>query len=250
MAIGTGKSARYMGMWGFDQAQDAKREGQAAIDTAQGSSLDALGRWYSQARADASKHYGSAVDRVNDWVTAGKGALTQYQGSLGLGGQEERDAAEAAYRASPGYTKAVQAATDETMRAASATGALGSGNTIAAVGERARDMQDRDYGQWQSQLKGVSDSGQQAATAQGQWDTQLGNTLANLGQSQGRDEAGTFRDYAGMGQNNLWNATGMGINAVTDAAKRADGNVASGYNFGVNATGSVLRLLGLGGGGK
>lgn len=245
MGIFSGKSSRYQGMWAYDQAQNAKKEGQQALDEAQSNSLSSLGKGYGQARDDATKYYTQASDRLNNWSEKGSSALDAYYNSLGLGGQEGYDSTVATYRESPGYKYAVEQATDSVARKASSLGALGSGNTMQAISDRAQNMADQEYSSWQNQLKGLSDSGQSAATTQGNYDASLGNTLANLGASQGRDESDVYKTYAGYGQNNLWNATNSGINSVTNAGKQAQGNVASGYNFGTNAAGSILKLLGL-----
>jgi len=245
MGLFSGKSARNTGIWAYNTAQDAKNEGQSQIDQAQSNSLNSLGQGYTQARDDATTYYNQGSSRLDTYANNGEKANNAYTDSLGLNGQDGYDNTVATYRESPGYQYQVDQALDQTARKASATGALGSGNTLQALSDRAQNMADADYSEWQNQLKGLSDSGQAAATQQGSWDTQLGNTLASLSQSQGRDESQVYQNYSGQSQNNLWNATNTGINAVTNASKQAQGNVASGYNFGVNAGGSLINALGL-----
>lgn len=271
MAIGSGTSARNLGIWSWTQAQDAKKEGESLLGREKTSALLSLGRGrdagltsigkgYDQARNDLTTQYAGAIDRLDPWTSAGKTALTTLQGSLGLGGDAARDAAVSTYRASPGYERRVAEATDAVARKASATGALGSGNTMQAISDRANYLADEDYGRWQGQIQGLSDRGQQAATTQAGMQTNLGNNLATLGQSRGRDEAaihtdtagreaGIYGQFAGLGLNNLWNGTNLGVNAVNQAGQRADDNVKSGYSFGANLLGSGLNLLNLGMGG-
>lgn len=237
MALFSGTAARNMGIWGWQQGQDALGRGQGILDQAQGNSLAALG----QARNDLSTNFQDAIDRLNPWADAGRDALGVYQGSLGLGGDAARDSAVAAYRASPGYERRVNEATDAVARKASALGALGSGNTMQAISDRANYLADEDYGQWQGQLSGLSDRGQQAATVQGGFQGQLGQSLAGLGQA----EAGLHQGYAGMGLDNLWKGTNVGVNAVQQGQQQAQSNVMSGLNFGINALGSGIGLANL-----
>lgn len=236
--IGSGTSARNVGIWGYGQAQDAINKGQGIIDAAKGGSLAALG----QARNDLSTNFQGAIDRLSPWVSAGTGALGTYQGSLGLGGQGERDAAVAAFQHSPGYQYAVDQASDATARKASALGALGSGNTIAAIADRAQNMQNQEYGNWQSQLKGLSDTGLTASNAQAGLQGQLGQSLAGLGQT----EAGLGTQYAGLGVNNLWQGTNAGLGAVSQGQQNATNSVNAGYNLALGLGGAGLNLLGKG----
>lgn len=249
MALFSGTAARNIGIWGYGQAQDAIGKGQGILDTAQNNALASLGRGFDQARTDLNTNYQGAIDRLNPWVTTGTGALNTYQGSLGLGGQGARDAAVAQFQNSPGYQYAVDQASDATARKAAALGALGSGNTMAAIADRAQNMQNQEYGAWQDRLAGLSDRGQQAATTQAGFQGQLGSSLAGLGQAQGQSEAGVYTGLAGLGVNNLWQGTQAGINAITGAQQQAQNNVASGLNFGINAVGAGLNLLGAGVGG-
>ncbi|MBD3844877.1 hypothetical protein IED13_04150 [Bosea sp. SSUT16] len=221
MAIGSGTSARNVGIWNWQQAQDAIGKGQGLINSAQDGALLSLGKGCGQARDDATKDYGEAIDLLNPWYDAGKDALGVYQGSIGVGGDSACDAAVSAFREAPGYRYSVDQATDAIARKASATGALGSGNTLAAISDRAQNMADQGYKDWQAQVLGLSDRGQQAAGTQAGLQGQLGNTLATLGQNQGNAEAGVYTGLAGLGVNNLWQGTSAGMNAVTQAQKTA-----------------------------
>lgn len=247
--MGAGTAARNIGIWAYGQAQDAKKEGQGLLDDYLGRSLASLGQGFGQARTDLNTQYTGAIDRLNPWASAGENALGVYQGSLGLGGDAARDSAVAAYRASPGYERRVAEATDAVARKASALGALGSGNTMQAISDRANYLADEDYGRWQGQVQGVADRGQQAATVQAGLQGQLGNQLAGLGQAQGTSEAGLYGQYAGLGMNNIWNATNSGIGSVQNAQKQAADAVASRNSLWANGIGAGLNVLGMGMGG-
>lgn len=247
--MGAGTAARNIGIWGWQQAQDAKNQGQSLLSDYLGKSLASLGQGFDQARSDLGTQYTGAISRLDPWSTAGANALTTYQGSLGQGGQAARDAAVSQFQNSPGYQYAVDQASDATARKASALGALGSGNTMAAIADRAQNMQNQEYGAWQDRLAGLSDRGQQAATTQAGLQSQYGSTLAGLGTQQGGAEAGLYGQYAGLGMNNLWNGTQLGVNAVQNAQTQAANAVASRNSLTANVIGSGLNLLGMGMGG-
>lgn len=283
MALFSGSALRRLGMWAYDQSQAAADEGQGIVDNARTdalASLDkgreaigagrdagllALGRGYSQARDDLNTNLSGAIARFDPYVKVGRQALDGYSDSIGLNGQEGRDRAYAGYEASPEYRVRTEQGTDAAMRAASAAGALGSGNTLSAVAKIVQDEAAKDYGRHQDRLLGLSDRGQQAVGSQAQLQTQLGTNLAGLSQGEGRDtaslqadaagreaslfgqEAGMHGQLAGLRLNNLWNGTQMGTGAVMNAGQQATGKVMSGVNFGLNAGGSLLRLIGLGG---
>lgn len=271
MALFKGGADRRIGMWGWDMAQNAIGAGQGIIDAARNPALaalgegrtqglNALGQGYGQARDDLGAQFTGAIDRLQPYNQAGLDALGMERNSLGLGGAAGNAAATAAFQESPGYRYQVDQATDAVARKASALGSLGSGNTQAAITDRASQLANQEYGGWQDRLSNLGQRGQQAAGMQAGLQGQYGQSLANLGQSQGRDiaslwsdtagrEAGVHTGLAGLGMNNLWQGTNAGIGAVTQAQQQAKGNVMSGLNFGINALGTGVNLLGLGMGG-
>jgi hypothetical protein len=263
MAIGSGTADRRLGSWAFGQAQQAgaqvsdllnqgRTDALGAIGSGRTSGLSALGAGYDAARPE----YEGAIARFDPWAQAGQQALGTYQNSLGLNGAGGNAAAVSAFQESPGYQYQVDQATDAVARKASALGALGSGNTMQAITDRASNLADQEYGGWQDRLNGLSNTGLQATGQQ----ASLQQGLGNLSAQQGRDEAGIYgntaaqeaglySNFANLGANNVWNTTNMGTNAVTTAAKNAKDSVASGLNFGLGLAGTGVNLLGLGMGG-
>lgn len=255
MAAGT--ASRNIGIWGYNQAQDAQNRVADLLGTAQNNALGAIGQGKTsslaalgQGYAAAVPQYQGAIDRLNPYAQAGERALGTYQDSLGLNGQTGYDNTVNAYRASPGYERRVNEATDAVARKASALGALGSGNTMQAISDRANYLADEDYGRWQGQVQGLAGMGQQAATSQAGIQQGLGNLYAQ----QGRDtssiydtaagrESGLYQNLAGLGANNIWNATNAGIGAVNQGQKNAADAVASRNSMTTNMIGSGLSLL-------
>ncbi len=223
-AFGAG-AGRRAGMWAADIATNifngqngiinqGRADALAALGQGRTQGLDALGQGYGQARTDLGEQFGGAISRLDPWTTAGQGALTAYQGSLGLGGDGARDAAVASFREAPGYQYRVDKGTDAVARKASALGALGSGNTMTAIADYNRNEADQGYRDWQGQVQGLADRGQQAAGTQAGLQGQYGSALAGLGQSQGRDTASLWGDSAGREANTIGNFSGMGLGAL------------------------------------
>jgi hypothetical protein len=249
MALFSGSAARRIGVFNAMQAQDAEKRAGELLGQAKGDALGAIGTNFDRARGDLSTQYTGAIDRLNPWATAGTNALATYEGSLGQGGQAARDAAVAQFQATPGYQWQQDQAADQIARKQSSLGALGSGNTMVALQDRAQNIANQEYGGWQDRLQGLSDRGQQAATTQAGLQGQLGAGLAGLGQSQGQLSAGVHTGLAGLGLNNIWQSQGLQSSALSGAQKQAQDNVNSGYSFGANLAGAGINLLGMGMGG-
>ncbi len=254
----SGRAGRLAGMWATEQAlQDyaagnqiidaAKTDTMGVLDRGRTSSLAALGQGMDAARPQ----YQGAIDRYNPYVTAGTGALTVYQGSLGLGGDAAYDSAVSSFREAPGYRYAVDQATDAVARKASALGALGSGNTMQAISDRAQNMADQGYRDWQGQVKGLSDTGLAAIGAQSGIQTQLGNLEAQYGRDQSGvytntagQEAGALQGYAGLGLGNLARMSDTKISAGTGALMAGQQAAQNRMNFGTSLLGLGSSLLG------
>lgn len=254
----SGKAGRLAGMWAQTQAEQTANaikgllgEGQAnslaALNEGKTQGLAALGQGYDAARPE----YQGAIDRFDPWTTAGQGALTAYQGSLGLGGDGARDAAVSSFRAAPGYEYSVNQATDAVARKASALGALGSGNTMQAISDRAQGMADQGYKDWQGQLQGLSSTGLQATGAQ----AGLQKSLGDLGAQQGRDQsniytgtagqqAGVYGNFAGLGASNLANLGQQTIEAGTGALQAGQQASANRFGFGLGLANIAASLGG------
>lgn len=282
----SGRAGRLAGMWGIEQALQDYTTGNQLIDAAKTDTMGVLDRGRTgalgaidQGRTDslaalgqgmeaARPQYQGAIDRYNPYVEAGTGALTAYQGSLGLGGDAAYDSAVSSFREAPGYRYSVDQATDAVARKASALGALGSGNTMQAISDRAQNMADQGYKDWQGQVKGLSDTGLAAIGAQSGIQTQLGNLEAQYGRDQsgvysgaaGQEagiytgvagqEAGALQGYAGLGLGNLSRMSDTKISAGTGAMMAGQNAAQNRMNFGLGLAGLGTSLLGsyLGGG--
>lgn len=260
MALFSGGADRRIGMWGYQLAQDTAAANQGRFDTAQGNALAALNRGQTdslaalgQGYANAAPEYQGAIDRFNPWAEAGRGALTTYQSSLGQNGAAGNAAAVSQFQASPGYQYQVDQATDAVARKASALGALGSGNTMQAITDRASNLANQEYGGWQDRLNALSNTGLAATGQQANLQQGLGNLYAQQGRDESNiygstagQEAGLYGNFASLGANNAWNGTNLGVNAVQQGQKNATNKVMSGLNFGLGLGGTGLKLLSMG----
>lgn len=259
----SGRAGRLAGMWAIEQAglnqqkiSDLLATGQNdalnAIGQGRGQGLAALGQGYDAARPE----YQAAIDRFNPWAEAGRGALTTYQNSLGQNGAAGNAAAVAQFQASPGYQYQVDEATDAVARKASALGALGSGNTMQAITDRASNLANQEYGGWQDRLNGLSNTGLAATGQQAGLQAQLGNLnaqegrdVANLWGTSAGQEASTYGNFAGLGANSLANTGNQVISAGTGAMLAGQNAAQNRLNFGMGLAGLGVGLLGRGMGG-
>jgi hypothetical protein len=76
-----------------------------------------------------------------------------YMNSLGVNGPAGNAAATGAFQASPGYAWARDQAIEATARNANRFGA--GGNELAAVTDRANNLANQEYGNWQTRLAGL-----------------------------------------------------------------------------------------------
>ncbi len=148
-----------------------------------------------------------------------------YLDSLGVNGPEGNTRATGAFQAGPGYQYAVEQALDQTRRAAARDGSLAGGNTLAALSDRAGNMANQEFGNWQTRLGGLINP--ELAATTGQASAEAGkvpvyqgtaNSLVNLGTNtvNGINNQNTQAANAEMaGSGNLWN---FGLNALKGLA--------------------------------
>lgn len=119
-----------------------------------------------------------------------------YQNSLGLRGPEGNQAAIDAYQQSPGFGFALDQANQNVLRNQAALGGVASGQSMIDLSERARQLQNLDYGNWQSRLAGFDPMRGASGLATGL----MG--LGNLFEGEGRALAGTRMQGAGLKSQN------------------------------------------------
>ncbi len=254
----SGRAGRLAGIRGTELAVGHFNAGNDLINLGKTQALDFL----DQGRTDglaainggvaaARPEYEGAIARLDPWTSAGTTALGTLQNSLGLGGQGAYDGALDTYMSSPQARKEIDEASDAVARSASATGALGSGNTLRAIADRASDLTSRRIGGWQDRLQGLSDRGQSAATTQagfqrglGDLTAQGGRDLANIYTGTAGQEASAVQGFTGQSLGNLGRMSESVIGSETGAMLAGQTAAQNRLNFGT----SLLSLgAGLGG---
>lgn len=186
---------------------------------------DNLNKWHDVARGDLTAH-----NYYQPFYDQGTQSLSMLANSLGLNGAAGRDAAMQAFQGyNPGYQAALDAGIQARDRSAAARGMLGSGNQLMALTKYGQDLQNQNYGDWQSKIGGLTQLGQQAAAGMtGQQnnlanlDMGLGNSLSALYQNMGSQASkmgydGMMADAAAnaQGQKNLFSAIMGGLNLAS-----------------------------------
>jgi hypothetical protein len=174
-------------------------------------------------------------------------ASSMYLNSLGLNGPQGNAAATAAFQNNPGYTGAVNAGTDAIQRQLGAMGMSQSGNAAEDIGTFVQNLQNQQYGNWQTNLGSAGQTGANilgtAAAGQSGGYTNLANLASNYGQNQANVASGiatgtlSDNDMVAAGQAaGAKNLLGAGLSLATLGM--------GGNPFGGAMTGGGSSLLG------
>ena len=198
--------------------QEAQTKGMGYLDTGLAGSNKSID--------SAKEAYGSLGDLAKKYG----GGTSLYLDSLGVNGAEGNQRAQDAFRAGPGYQFAVDQALDGINRKAAALGGGMTGNTLAALSDRAGQMANQEYGSWQSNLQGLINP--ELSATSGFANGQAGAELAR---------SGVYQTDAGNRVGLLTGAT-KGINSENTAGANAE--MAGGKN--ILGLGMNLAKLGTG----
>ncbi|WP_262268617.1 hypothetical protein [Microvirga yunnanensis] len=141
----------------------------------------------------------------------------------------------AAFRAGPGYQYQVDQATDAVARKASALGMLGSGNTAAAISDRAGHMADQEYDRYLGRLDGLNRLGYDATGRQ----AGVLSDRADLFTGRGRDRASVYGDATRLGVSTAQHTADGAVSAL-------HGGMMAGQNAAANRFGAIMGGLQLG----
>jgi hypothetical protein len=121
-----------------------------------------------------------------------QGGYDMYQNSLGLNGQAGYDAALGAFQQGPGYQFALDQANQNVLRNSAALGGVASGNTLMGLSDRAQQLQNLEFGNWQNRLAGFDPMRGASGLATGLFG------LGSLFENEGKNLAGTRMQGAGL----------------------------------------------------
>jgi hypothetical protein len=227
----SGKAGRLAAMTETAQLQGTQDKINNAIAGGKKASLGALRSGYRDAKGD----YRNAIDLLNPYAETGGKAFQSYADASGVNGQEGHDRAVANFRAGPGYQWQVDQATDAVARKSSALGALGSGNTMVAIQDRANNLADQEYDDHLGRLDNIGKTGFAATSAQ----AGLTKSLGDLGYNFGQNKAAVHGDATRMGVSTTAN-TGSQI------AGSMKGGMLAGQTAAANRFGAGMSLASLG----
>lgn len=207
-----------------DSAKQAAKENKANLDNLLSTGTNILNTGQSNALGSLNDAAGAYAPLSALGSKFGSGT-DMYLNSLGLNGAAGNQAATAAFQSGPGYQYQVDQALGQTNRAANAAGMLNGGNTLSALQDRASNLANQNFGQWQTSLAGLINPQLQAtsgaATGIAGADTNkanvygnTANSLVNLnsGVTNGINSQNTQAANAAIaGSGNLWN---LGMNAA------------------------------------
>lgn len=174
------------------------------------------------------------------WITAGRQALTQYQGELGMGGAGFKSK----FQTTPGYQFAVDQGEKGVVNNMRALGMGASGEALKALTKFRTGLADQTYQQYLDRLNGVNTQGQNSATNLAQLRTQTGANEASTIMGGAQSNSNTLTGGAGNLANVYMNG-GQGIadNLVNLGTAQASGTV-GGTNSWLNALGNGMNNIG------
>lgn len=214
-------------------------------------SLSALGQGYDQAR-EAYGGISGAIDRFNPYARTGGDAFNLLASSYGVNGAGGNQAAVNAFQASPGYQWNVDQAADTATRHAAAAGIAGSGNTIAAISDRAGQMANQEYGNWRAGLQGLGQTGFAATGTQAGLQSGMQKGIGDLYAAQGTGSGTIYQQNAGRLSDIYTGTAGIGANAIANTTSGIVNQNTLGQQAGQQASqnqwNAGLSLLGLGSG--
>ncbi len=174
---------------GFDQAR-------GDVTGQLGAGLGALRAGVATGRGDISSARDAAIGYLDPYESTGQQALQREAALSGALGSEAQAEAFASYNESPGQKYFRDQQERSLLRNSAALGQTGSGNVLTALQEQAQGIASQNYQQDLENLRSLAGRGQQAATTQGGYQQQAGQSLANLAFQGGAAELGA-RQQAG-----------------------------------------------------
>lgn len=162
----------------------------------------------AQARLDATP-----------WMDAGKKALTQYQGELGMGAP----GFESQFKETPGYAYQVKEAEKGATNNLAALGMKNSGAALKALTKMRSGLADQEYGNYLGRISGLAGVGQNQVN---QTNSMEQNSVLNQGQL--LQDAGAARASGYAGSANAWIG---GMNSFANNMGSALGNYNQNWQY-------------------
>lgn len=155
------------GIWGGNQsANAADRAAQLQAEATR------------QATEEQRRQFGISQNNMAPWLRAGKGALSEQQALLGLGG--DTGASLRSLMGSPGYQFRLEQGQRGLDAGLASRGGMGSGKAMQAATQYGQDYASNEYGNRLNQLSGLSSGGYSAASGMAGAGQNYANNLSSL----------------------------------------------------------------------
>jgi hypothetical protein len=195
-------------LFGGGAQADAANADRAALNTYQQQANQALGQGYQTGQTNLGQAIG-AYSPLSSLGQQYSQAGNLLMGSLGAGGPQATQAAQAAFQNNPGYQGAITAGLDAINRRRAATGMMNSGNADIDAQTFGQNLQNQQYSNWQQQLAGMAGMGQSATAGAATGQAGGYTNLANLAQQYAQNQVGVAGNvYSGNANANQLQAQG------------------------------------------
>lgn len=165
-----------------------------------------------------------------------------YLDSLGVNGAGGNARATDAFQAGPGYRYAVDQSLEGINRSAAARGGAFGGNTLAALSDRAGNMANQEYGNWQSRLAGLIPSEQAAISGMAGAEANKAGIYRGTGQDIASLGTNTANGIVGLGNATAQGLTNLGTNTANSITGLGTATAGGLTNLGTNTANNIVNL--------
>lgn len=246
-------------MWGADYLEKSQANIDDLIKTGTGQAVTAIDQGQGRSLASLKSGYNKDITAIktaqhmfDPYAQTGLAAFNQYANASGVNGQAGYDQVVDNFRASPGYQYQVDQATDAVARKASSLGALGSGNTMQAVSDRAGHMADQEYDDYLGRINGIAQTGYNATQAQAGLQKNIGDLHYTYGQNRATIYDNNATERSNIYSHGMDQSVNTTANTASNIAQIGQRGMMAGQeaaatrmNFGLQAAGTALKLLSL-----
>lgn len=202
----------------YGAEENRKAIGEAASGQQQASNLSL---------AEMKRQFDLQQNQMYPWMQAGRGALTEQQALMGLGGDTQGSLA--SLMNSPGYQFRLQEGQRGLEGGLAARGGMGSGKAMTAATQYGQNFASNEYGNRLNQLAGLSGTGQSAASNMGNAGMNYAGNVGNVLMSNANAQGAAGMAGANARQSGLLGGAQLGLNMYDYFKKPSGGNVETTY---------------------
>lgn len=183
------------------------------------------------AREQQQRQWEYTQNQMSPWVQAGRGALTEQQALMGLGGDTE--GATRALIGSPEYMYGQQQGERALAGSSAARGGMGSGKAMQAAYQGGVNYLSGQRQNRLANLASLSGQGYGAASGLGQLGSQYATNMGNIGMQMGNIGAASTLARSDINKSMLGDLAGLGIQGYQSWQKQNQPSVERNYGTGI-----------------